>query len=100
MSPALIEKFSKRHQEIDQKTRELLERQPEKANGNIAVIRDHIAHKERARKIKGITLPELQTSWDRQLTDAEKSIAWPTGYGATVNCGIQRGAGGTGRHVG
>ncbi len=73
VSPALIEKFSKRHQQIDEKTRELLERQPEKANGNIAVIRDHIAHKERARKIKGITLPELRTNWDRQLTDAEKT---------------------------
>jgi conjugative relaxase-like TrwC/TraI family protein len=73
VSPALIEKFSKRHQEIDQKTRELLERQPEKANGNIAAIRDHIAHKERARKIKGVTIPELQTSWHRQLTDVEKT---------------------------
>jgi conjugative relaxase-like TrwC/TraI family protein len=53
VSPALIEKFSKRHQEIDQKTRELLEREPEKANGNIAAIRENIAHKERARKIQG-----------------------------------------------
>ncbi|MGO9245077.1 MAG: MobF family relaxase [Verrucomicrobiia bacterium] len=73
VSTALIEKFSKRHQEIDQKTRELLEREPEKGTGNIAVIRDHIAHKERARKIKGITMPELRTSWDRQLTGAEKT---------------------------
>lgn len=73
VSAALIEKFSKRHREIDQKTRELLEREPEKATGNVAAIRDHIAHKERARKIKGITLPELQTSWDRQLTAEEKA---------------------------
>ncbi|HTS17181.1 MAG TPA: MobF family relaxase [Verrucomicrobiae bacterium] len=73
VSPSLIEKFSKRHQEIDQKTRELLEREPEKATGNIAAIRDRIAHKERARKIKGITLGELRSSWDRQLTDAEKT---------------------------
>jgi conjugative relaxase-like TrwC/TraI family protein len=73
VSPSLIEKFSKRHQEIDQKTRELLEREPEKANGNIAVIRDHIAHQERARKIKGIALLELQTSWEQQLTAEEKA---------------------------
>ncbi|MGD1019858.1 MAG: MobF family relaxase [Verrucomicrobiia bacterium] len=73
VSPSLIEKFSKRHQEIDQKTRELLEREPEKATGNVAAIRDRIAHKERARKIKGITLGELRSSWDRQLTDAEKT---------------------------
>ncbi|HTS18547.1 MAG TPA: MobF family relaxase [Verrucomicrobiae bacterium] len=73
VSPALIEKFSKRHQEIDRKTRELLEREPEKATGNVAVIRDHVAHKERARKIKGITLPELRASWDGQLTAEEKA---------------------------
>src|SRR5208282_5770411 len=47
--------------------------QPEKADGNIAAIRDHIAHKERARKIKGITLPELRTNWDRQLTANERA---------------------------
>lgn len=73
ISSALIEKFSKRHQEIDQKTRELLEREPEKANGNIAAIREHIAHKERARKIRDIDLPELQATWDRQLTVEEKA---------------------------
>jgi conjugative relaxase-like TrwC/TraI family protein len=74
VSPALIEKFSKRHQEIDQKTRELLERDPEKAIGNIAAIRDYIAHKERARKIRDIGLPELQAGWDRQLTVEEKAL--------------------------
>ena len=73
VSSGLIEKFSKRHQEIDERTRELLERQPEKADGNLAVIRDHIAHKERARKATAITLPELQTSWDRQLTAEERA---------------------------
>ena len=72
-SPALIEKFSKRHQEIDQKTRELLERHPEKANGNLPAIRDHIAHKERARKIRGIGSRELHATWDKQLTAEEKA---------------------------
>jgi conjugative relaxase-like TrwC/TraI family protein len=73
VAPTLIDKFSKRHQEIDRKTRELLEREPEKANGNIAAIREHIAHKERARKIRNISLPELQAAWDTQLTPAEKT---------------------------
>jgi conjugative relaxase-like TrwC/TraI family protein len=73
VAPSLIEKFSKRHQEIDQKTRELLERQPEKLNGNIAAIRDHIAHKERARKIRDIGLSKLQATWDRQLTAEERT---------------------------
>ena len=73
VAPTLIEKFSKRHQEIDRKTRELLEREPEKADGNIAAIREHIAHKERARKIRNISLPELRATWDAQLTPAEKT---------------------------
>ena len=73
VAPSLIEKFSKRHQESDQKTRELLEQEPQKANGNIAVIREHIAHKERARKIRNISLPELQATWDAQLTPEEKT---------------------------
>src|SRR5258708_2257525 len=52
ISDSLIEKFSKRHQEIDARTRELLEREPEKAKENVAAIRENIAHKERARKMK------------------------------------------------
>src|SRR5438105_6882738 len=72
VSPALIEKFSKRHQQIDQKTRELLARQPQKAVGNLAAIREHIAHRERARKIKDLGLPRLQALWEGQLTADEK----------------------------
>ena len=74
VSATLIERFSKRHQEIDQKTRELLERQPEKANGNIAAIREHIAHKERARKIRDVSLSRLQALWKGQLT-ADEDVA-------------------------
>lgn len=70
--PELVKKFSKRHDEIDQKTRELLERAPEKAEGNLAAIRENIAHKERARKIRDIGFGELQTLWDGQITAAEK----------------------------
>ena len=59
----LIDRFSKRHAEIDQKTRELLEREPDKANRNIKVIRANIAHKERARKIKDVGIVKLQSLW-------------------------------------
>lgn len=83
ISSALIEKFSKRRQEIDQKTRELLERQPEKANGNLVAIRDHIAHKERARKIRDIGLSELRASWDRQLTAEERTSLRHLTFGPT-----------------
>ncbi len=72
VSQELIERFSKRHQEIDQKTRELLEREPDKANQNIHEIRDRIAHKERARKIKDVGLDRLQEIWDVQMTPGER----------------------------
>ena len=72
ISPELVKKFSKRHNEIDQKTRELLEREPEKAEGNLAAIRENIAHKERARKIRDIGLEKLQAIWDGQMSSPEK----------------------------
>ncbi len=73
ISPALIAKFSKRHREIDEKTRELLEREPEKANANPGAIREHIAHKERARKIKDVGPDRLQSIWDGQMTAEERA---------------------------
>jgi conjugative relaxase-like TrwC/TraI family protein len=72
VTPELIRKFSKRHDEIDQKTQELVEGAPEKAEGNLAAIRENIAHKERARKIRDIGLEKLQMLWDGQMTAAEK----------------------------
>ena len=72
VSLELVKKFSKRHEEIDQKTRELLAREPEKADGNIAAIRENIAHRERARKIRDIGLEKLQVLWDGQMTPPEK----------------------------
>lgn len=72
VSPELIERFSKRHREIDEKTKELLERQPDKANQNIKVIRANIAHKERARKIKDVGLTKLQSIWNKQISLGER----------------------------
>jgi conjugative relaxase-like TrwC/TraI family protein len=68
VSKEMIDRFSKRHAEIDQKTRELLEREPDKAGQNIKVIRANIAHKERARKIKDVGIIKLQSMWNKQLT--------------------------------
>ena len=68
----LIDRFSKRHRQIDEKTRELLEREPDKANQNIKVIRANIAHKERARKIKDIGIVKLQSIWSKQLSWKER----------------------------
>ncbi len=72
VAPELIEKFSKRHREIDQKTKELLAREPEKAGDNLAAIRENIAHKERPRKIRDVGVEKLQTLWDGQMTAGEK----------------------------
>lgn len=68
VSKELIDRFSKRHREIDEKTKEFLEREPDKANQNIKVIRANIAHKERARKIKDVGIVKLQSAWDKQLS--------------------------------
>ncbi len=68
----LIDRFSKRHRQIDEKTRELLEREPDKAGQNIKVIRANIAHKERARKIKDVGIVKLQSIWNQQLSWKER----------------------------
>jgi conjugative relaxase-like TrwC/TraI family protein len=77
----LIERFSKRHNEIDEKTRELLEREPDKQNRNVKDIREHIAHKERARKIKDIGRAQLAAVWDAQLSAEEKVALSKVGHG-------------------
>jgi hypothetical protein len=71
ISKELRDLFSKRHRQIDEKTRELLARQPEKADGNISAIREHIAHKERDRKFPEIGLSRLQAHWDGQMTSEQ-----------------------------
>lgn len=68
VSKELIDCFSKRYREIDEKTKEFLEREPDKANQNIKVIRANIAHKERARKIKDVGIVKLQSAWNKQLS--------------------------------
>jgi len=72
VSKELTDRFSKRHRQIDEKTRELLEREPDKANQNIKVIRANIAHKERARKIKDVGIVKLQSIWNKQLSWREQ----------------------------
>ena len=70
--PELIEKFSKRHRQIDKTTKELLAREPEKANGNVAAIRENIAHRERPPKVRDMALSRLQGLWDKQMTAPER----------------------------
>lgn len=73
MAQELIKRFSKRHNEIDEKTRELLDKKPDKRGQNLNEIRDRIAHDERARKIKDIGRKRLRELWEKQITDVEQS---------------------------
>lgn len=71
ISSELLGKFSKRHQQIDKQTRELLAREPKKAKGNVAAIRENIAHRQRPPKVRDMPLSKLQELWDSQMTAAE-----------------------------
>jgi conjugative relaxase-like TrwC/TraI family protein len=71
VSSELCQRFSKRHQEIDEKTRELLAKKPHLAKGNVPEIRNSIAQTERSRKIKSVRLAELRSLWTSQVSPAE-----------------------------
>ncbi len=72
VSPELCRRFSKRHQEIDEKMQALLAEKPHLRDGNVKDIREGIAQSERMRKIKGIRLEELRRHWDSQISATEK----------------------------
>jgi conjugative relaxase-like TrwC/TraI family protein len=67
VSASVRECFSKRHREIDAKTAELLAAHTEKSAGNIADIREHIAHKHRSRKLPSLPKEQLREFWLSQL---------------------------------
>ncbi len=60
--------FSKRHREIDEKTAALLATHAGKASGNVADIREHIAHKDRGRKLPSMPKEQLREFWRRQMS--------------------------------
>ena len=77
VSRELCERFSKRHREIDEKTRAFLASHPDKQTGNEAAIREHIAHKDRARKLLNVGSEQLRQFWAEQLTTEESSSLHP-----------------------
>lgn len=83
ISRETCERFSKRHREIDEKTREFLASHPEKRIGNQAAIREHIAHKERARKGVDIGIERLRRFWLEQLSADEIAALRPSGSSET-----------------
>ena len=69
----VCERFSKRHREIDEKTRAFLDSRPDKRAGNEAAIREHIAHRERAGKTTHLEAERLRRFWLDQLTIDEST---------------------------
>ena len=86
VSLALIEKFSKRHAEIDRETQALLEAEPGKRNGNVKDIRENIAHNKRARKIRDVGRTRLNAIWAAQISADEKTAI----AGTTQQTAVQR----------
>jgi hypothetical protein len=68
----ICERFSKRHAEIDTQTATLLQEHPELHGANVQAIREHLAHKERNRKVCGISTEKLRSLWAEQLSDDER----------------------------
>jgi conjugative relaxase-like TrwC/TraI family protein len=84
VTPELCERFSKRHQEIKQQTRELLAQNPELASGNVAQIRQNVAQKIRARKLENVSQAKLQALWGSQVTETEKAAISALTHGALL----------------
>src|SRR5665213_3036307 len=77
----LIDRFSKRHREIDEKTKEFLEREPDKANQNIKVIRANIAHN----RIRPVPFKEL----DKITVCQPKELSLSGGYRLQLKANAQ-----------
>lgn len=73
ISPELCERFSKRHREIDEQTREFLVGNPDKITGNVDDIREHLAHKLRSRKIHSLAPNRLHALWKSQLLNEDET---------------------------
>jgi len=72
ISPELTERFSKRHRQIDDQTRQFLAEHPEKSGSNINDVREHLAHRLRSRKMDDLAPDQLRSLWQSQLTPADE----------------------------
>lgn len=68
---SLAHTFSKRHEQIDEQTRALLESKPELAGKNLAAVRENVAHRRRSRKAPHVALDALRRDWMRQISEDE-----------------------------
>ncbi len=73
VSREVCERFSKRHREIDEQTREFLARKPQKKDANVFGIREHLAHTLRSRKIRDLGPERLTALWKKQLSPEDEA---------------------------
>jgi len=71
VSPVIRERFSKRHQQIDEMTGAFLVAHPEMRERNEDEIREHVAMKTRARKTREPSTEALREYWMEQLIPSE-----------------------------
>jgi conjugative relaxase-like TrwC/TraI family protein len=67
---SVIDRFSKRHRQIDEETTRQIER--DGSVGNIAALREHIAHTGRKRKQMNSTAERLRPDWREQMPPEER----------------------------
>lgn len=85
VTPELCEKFSKRHREIGEQTREFLARNPEKASRNVHEVRELLAHKLRPRKKHDLAPESLTALWKSQLSPEDQAaLQLPNGASDTA----------------
>src|SRR5712671_6421951 len=69
----LCERFSKRHQQIDDAVTALVANKPELAGANVKDLRERMATAERSRKMRDVSPEELRAVWNSQLSAEERA---------------------------
>jgi conjugative relaxase-like TrwC/TraI family protein len=67
---SVIDRFSKRHRQIDEETRKEIKR--EGLHGSVKALRRQVAESRRRRKMKDSTADRLRPSWENQMTPEER----------------------------
>lgn len=71
---AVVERFSKRHQQIDAETKKRIDR--EGLRGSLNAVRRQVAEEKRRRKMKDSTADRLRSRWREELSrDEAKALA-------------------------
>ncbi|MBU6402318.1 MAG: AAA family ATPase, partial [Verrucomicrobia bacterium] len=68
----LCERFSKRHEQINDALDDLLANKPELNGANLKDLRERLATAERSRKVRDLAPSELRRLWDAQLTNDDR----------------------------